>query len=300
MSKTIGVLAVEHVALGVVEDHKLVGKMRLFPENVEDSDALLGMPADAIVQRLLEEIEILAEGEPVQAVGVGFPGIIRDGLVEESPNLKQIKGTHLASALTNALGEHGQVSQVSVFNDADVTAAGLAASLGHLDRLIRVWTLGNGIGFGRYPCVEGTWEGGHSVVTLDPKEKYCGCGGVGHLEGIMGTRAMRMRFLDLEPEEVFAHARQGDGRCVAFVKMWHRALAAATATSIHMDGPGKFFITGANAHHLDAGLLQEYVMEMVKMSPLQGSSFQVVPTSDEIGIVGAAVNATRDPATKRS
>jgi hypothetical protein len=32
---------------------------------------------------------------------------------------------------------------------------------------------------------------------------------------------------------------------------------------------------------------------MVKMSPLQGSHFEVVPTSDEIGIVGAAVNAQR-------
>jgi len=41
------------------------------------------------------------------------------------------------------------------------------------------------------------------VVTLDPKENFCGCGGRGHLEGILGRRSMRMRFLDLEPEEVF-------------------------------------------------------------------------------------------------
>jgi len=30
---------------------------------------------------------------------------------------------------------------------------------------------------------------------------------------------------------------------------------------------------------------------MVKMSPLQGSYFEVIPTPDEISIIGAAVNA---------
>ena len=117
-----------------------------------------------------------------------------------------------------------------VFNDADVVAAGVAATRGHLDKLVRVWTLGNGVGFGRYPWAEGVWEGGHSVVTLDPKERFCGCGGVGHLEGIMGHRAMRLRFLDLEPEEIFENAKSGDARCSDFVTLWHRALAAATAT----------------------------------------------------------------------
>ena len=171
-------------------------------------------------------------------------------------------------------------------------AAGIAATRGQLDKLIRVWTLfGNGVGFGRYPQADGFWEGGHSVVTLDPKENYCGCGGIGHLEGIMGHRAMRLRFLDLEPEEIFEQAQAGDARCSAFVKLWHRALAAATATSIHMDGPGKIFISGTNARFIQIRLLDQYLHEMVKMSPLQGSALEVVSTSDEIAIIGAAVSA---------
>jgi glucokinase len=186
---------------------------------------------------------------------------------------------------------------VRIFNDADVMAAGIAATQGQLDKFIRVWTLGNGIGFGRYPWTEGIWEGGHSVVTLDPKEHFCGCGGKGHLEGIMGQRAMRLRFWDMEPEEVFASAKSGDARCGAFVKLWHRALAAATATSIHMDGPGKFFVTGPNARFVDLGLLGMYLHEMVKMTPLQGSIYEMISTSDEIGIIGAAVNA--EQATRR-
>jgi predicted NBD/HSP70 family sugar kinase len=176
-------------------------------------------------------------------------------------------------------------------------AAGIAATHEKLQKLIRVWTLGNGVGFGRYPWREGVWEGGHSVVTLDPKENLCGCGGRGHLEGIVGHRSMRLRFLDLEPEEVFANARTGDARCSEFVTLCHRALAAATATSIHMDGPGQFYITGPNAKFIDIALLDRFVHEMVKMSPLQGSRFEIVPTSDEVGIIGAALNAERAAAT---
>jgi len=74
--------------------------------------------------------------------------------------------------------------------------------------------------------------------------------------------------------------------------MWMlSAVAAATATSIHMSGPGMFFITGPETKFIDIGLLDRLVHEMVKMSPLQGSRFEVLPASDELGILGAAVNA---------
>jgi predicted NBD/HSP70 family sugar kinase len=104
---------------------------------------------------------------------------------------------------------------------------------------------------------------------------------------------MRLRFLDMEPEEVFANAKTGDTRCAEFVTRCHRALAAATATSIHMEGPGQFYITGPNAKFIDVGLLDRIVHEMVKMSPLQGNRFEVIPSNDELGVIGAAVNAER-------
>jgi predicted NBD/HSP70 family sugar kinase len=197
----------------------------------------------------------------------------------------------LQAALSSALTGKLAGTQVRLFNDADVMAAGIAATRGKLNKLFRVWTLGNGIGFGRFPSREGIWEGGHSVVTLDPKENFCGCGGKGHLEGILGRRSMRLRFLDLEPDEVFENARAGDARCKEFVTLCHRALAAATATSIHMEGPGTFFVSGPEVRFIDVDLLDRLLLEMVKMSPLQGSRFEVVPTSDEMGIIGAAVNA---------
>ncbi len=286
-------MVMEHIAAGLVEGSKVIGPLKLFPETAQSLDPLQSMPSGDITECIRGLAEKVAGAEIVEAVGIGFPGIIHNGVVEESPNLQQVKGFALQAALSASLKGKAAGVPVRVFNDADAMAAGIAATQGKLNQLTRVWTLGNGVGFGRYPASEGVWEGGHSVVTLDAKESFCGCGGKGHLEGILGRRSMRMRFLDLEPEEVFENARAGDARCAEFVQLCHRALAAATATSIHMEGPGTFFITGPETKFIEAGLLDRLVHEMVKMSPLQGSRFEVVPTSDEMGILGAAVNAER-------
>jgi len=297
MRRTVGVLVMEHIAVGLVEGAKVVGALNIYPQKSQALDPLQSMPAESIVECVRQQVEKVANGAEIAAIGIGFPGIIRAGVVEDSPNLHQVKGfalqAALQAALASALGGKAAGVPVRVFNDADVMAAGIAATQGKLHQLTRVWTLGNGVGFGRYPSSEGIWEGGHSVVTLDPKENFCGCGGRGHLEGILGRRSMRMRFLDLEPEEVFENARTGDARCAEFVMLCHRALAAATATNIHMEGPGMFFVTGPDVKFIDIGLLDRLLHEMVKMSPLQGSRFEVVPTSDEMGIIGAAVNADR-------
>ena len=224
---------------------------------------------------------------------MAVPGIIRHGVVEDSPNLTQIKGMRLAEELTRVLAAKGVNAPVHIANDADAIAAGVAATRGQLNKLTRVWTIGNGIGYGRWPYVEGVWEGGHITVTLDPKERFCGCGGVGHLEGIMGYRAMRMRFLDLEPEEVFAQAKKGDARCREFVDLWHRALAAATASFIHLAGPGRFYFTGHNVGFLDIPMLRRHLETMVKMSPLLSYSLEILPNDDATALLGAGVSAIR-------
>ncbi|MEO6725716.1 MAG: ROK family protein [Blastocatellia bacterium] len=291
--KTIGVMAAEHIAAGLVENNQLTGALHVSHPSSDKSDDLANTTPVQIAELIVQQIESVRQGQQIAAVGVGFPGIIRNGVIEDSPNLIQTKGQNLAQALTERLAQLGVTAPVHIFNDADAMAAGVAAAEGHLDKLVRVWWLGNGTGFGRYPQSEGIWEGGHMVVSLDPKERFCACGGVGHLEGITGHRAMRLRFLDLEPEEVFAEAHNGDQRCADFVNLWHRALAAATASSIHLDGPGKFYISGPNAHFVDIGLFDLYLHEMVKMTPLQGSLIEVISTSDETAIIGAAINAAQ-------
>ncbi len=291
MAHGIGVLITERIAVGAISDHELTGTLCVHPEDEAITDSLYGLPADNIVQIIVEQIKRLEMKAP-SYIGVGMPGIVRSGVVEDSPNLVQFKGVNMQNLMVEACTRLFGKVPVAIFNDADVMAAGIAAKRGHLDRLIRVWTLGNGIGFGQYPYSDGVWEAGHSVVSLDPKEQFCGCGGKGHLEGIMGQRSMRLRFMDREPEEIFQHANR-DRLCMDFVKLWHRALAAATATSIHQAGPGKFFVTGWNARFVNVSLLNEYLHEMVKLSPLQSYSIEVVPGGETVATIGAAVNAAQ-------
>jgi predicted NBD/HSP70 family sugar kinase len=285
----IGLVATDHLASGVVEGNRLAGSLHSQPE-----DFLYGLPADALVEILAAEVERLAGGKAVDGIGLALPGIIREGVVEDSPNLHQLKGIRIEALLREKLAGKGIEASLAVTNDADAVAAGLTAIRDLQERPIRVWTLGSGIGFGHHPRAGGIWEGGHTVVSLDPNENLCACGGRGHLEGIMGHRAMRLRFLDREPEEVFAAARSGeDPRCAEFALLWHRALAAATATSIHLEGAGKFYISGTNARFVNVEFLNRCVQEMVKLTPLLKFVFEVVPQSDEVAVVGAAVSALR-------
>jgi len=295
MTTAIGVVFTDHIASARLEDERLAGNLLRYPEDPEAIDPLEAIPDSDLVQILAAQIEILANSKPgpVDAIGVAVPGIVRRGVVEESPNLPQMKGVRLAAQLGAALEERGIAAPVHIANDADSIAAGVASTRDRLDKLTRVWTIGNGIGYGRWPYVEGVWEGGHITVTLDPKERYCGCGGIGHLEGIVGYRAMRMRFLDLEPEEVFALAKQGDTRYRNFVDLWHRALAAATASFIHLAGPGRFYFTGKNVGFLELPLLRSHLETMVRMSPLQSFSLEVLAPDDETALIGAGVSALR-------
>jgi len=293
MTLAIGVVITEHIVTGKLEEQRLNGKLLRYPADPEERDALAAIPESELLDILAEHIGALSGESAISAIGVAVPGVVRSGVVEESPNLPQLKGMLLGYKLSEVLTRRGIATPVYIANDADAVAAGVAATRGRLDKLTRVWTIGNGIGYGRWPYVEGVWEGGHITVTLDPKEKYCGCGGVGHLEGIMGYRAMRLRFLDLEPEEVFANARKGDARCRDFVDLWHCALAAATASFIHLAGPGRFYFTGKNVGFLELPLLRSHLETMVRMSPLQSFSLEILPPDDETALIGAAVSALR-------
>jgi predicted NBD/HSP70 family sugar kinase len=294
MTTAIGIVITDHVVAGRLEDQALAGEVLRYPGGAEGVEELAAIPGSELLSILAGQVTALCNGCPqLDAIGVAVPGIVRHGIVEDSPNLTQIKGMRMAEELGRELAQRGIHAPVHVVNDADAIAASIAATHGRFNKLTRVWTLGNGIGYGRWPYVEGVWEGGHVTVTLDPKEKFCGCGGVGHLEGIMGSRAMRMRFLDLEPEEIFANAKKGDQRCRDFVDLWHRALAAATASFIHLAGPGKFYFTGSNVRFLELPLLRSHLETMVRMSPLQSFALEVIPPDDETAVLGAGVSAMR-------
>jgi len=293
MGKLAGVHVVQHIATGLVENNQVLGGVQPFPATRATHDALLSMPADDIAVAIAGQVKAVAKGAKLDAVGIGFPGIIRHGVAEESPNLQQVKGFHLAKAVEAALARDGMKVPVSLFNDADATAAGIAATRGVLHRLNRVWAIGNGVGYGRFPWSEGVWEGGHSVVTLDPKEKFW---------RVRRSGASRRFFrTSCDEDAVPGH---GAGRSVCECEGGRRALRGICAAVPpgagrcigHFDphgGTGAVLFDGPNAGFIDVGLLDRLVHDMVKMSPLQGSRFELIPENDELGVIGAAVNAER-------
>jgi glucokinase len=292
MSKTVGAVMTTRVVTGLIEDHQLTGELKEYPENIDDTNGLIEVPAESLCEMICDAIAAqIPEGANVDAAGVALPGYVHQGVMLDAPNLPQLKGAQVCTNISAGLKRRGIDVKLAVFNDADAVAAGIAAKRGQMDRQVRVWTIGNGIGFGRYPYTGGPWEGGHMVVSLDPKERYCGCGGRGHLEGIMGHRAMRLRFLDMEPDEVFAAAKKGDRRCADFVERWHCALAAATASQIHLEGAGRFYFTGRDIERLELPRLKEHLWEMVKMSPLQNYTVEVLPEDHSLAVIGAGVAA---------
>src|SRR5207237_10602599 len=98
MRSAVGGLVMDHIAVGLVEGDKVVGPLNIFPEKSQTLDPLQSMPAESSVDCVRQQVEKVASGEKIRAIGIGFPGIIRAGVVEDSPNLQQIKGFALQAA----------------------------------------------------------------------------------------------------------------------------------------------------------------------------------------------------------
>lgn len=103
-------------------------------------DTPVGAPPDAIVALLTELVRDLPDSE---RVAVGFPGMVRDGVVLTAPNLghEGWRGYALARELQDALHK-----QVRLANDADVQGLAVIAGKG----VEMVITLGTGFGTGLY------------------------------------------------------------------------------------------------------------------------------------------------------
>jgi glucokinase len=71
------------------------------------------------------------------------------------------------------------------------------------------------------------------------------------MEGIMGHRAMRLRFMDMEPDEVFAAAKKGDKRCHPVRRAVAQGAGGGDRDPDPPGGTGRFYFTGAISTALD-------------------------------------------------
>src|SRR5512146_3017381 len=102
MARAIGVLATRYIWVGLVEGTKL-GEVRMYPQPGHRHIDLKSLPVDEILGRIRTDIAEVCKGTTVDSVGAGFPGIVHNGVIEESPNLGQLKGLDIGSQLCSAL-----------------------------------------------------------------------------------------------------------------------------------------------------------------------------------------------------
>ncbi len=200
-----------HVRAAVVDE---VGRIRI---RWRDATKLSRLPNDALanetvarlltghIQRMMDEAREKM-GRAIGAVGLGFPGFIRQGVALSSPNIPGLADLPLASELERRLG-----LPVRVENDAALAALGEAhfGSKSPLPDLIHL-TLGTGVGGGLvlngrlYTGSDGmAMEIGHLCVR--PGGRRCGCGNLGCLEAYASARAVAERWRELS-----AHAKAGE------------------------------------------------------------------------------------------
>jgi glucokinase len=166
-----------------------------------------------VTAKLMECLEKLCGEKGLTCIGIAVPGIIKNGVVEKSPNLPFLKGTDFKSLISKRFR-----TKVVVENDVKCMAFG--ESMRRKERNFIVLTLGTGIGGGlvingnvHYGMSSAAGEVGHMSIKFDGPE--CVCGNLGCFEEYASIRAVRrlsskIMGKGMEPHEVFNLAEKGD------------------------------------------------------------------------------------------
>lgn len=178
--------------------------------------ARVATPRPATPKAVLKAItKLIGSQTQFERVSVGFPGVVRNGVIETAPNLhKAWCGFHLAASLANALKR-----PVRIANDADVQGFGAIAGSG----VELVLTVGTGFG-------SALFVGGRLVPNLE----------VAHHRFYRGKTY----------EELLGNkARKKAGK-----KQWNKRLAKAIASLSDLFHYDHLYIGGGNTKYIDFDL----------------------------------------------
>src|SRR5689334_14949618 len=139
----VGVLVTRSIWVGAVEGARL-GNVEMYPAPGQQRFDLRAIHCGQILAEIRRMVAKVREGAEVVSVGAAFPGVVRNGTIEDSPNLGQLKGFAIASELAAALKADGIDLPVKVINDADALASGIAVTR-NAELPVRVWYLGDGV-----------------------------------------------------------------------------------------------------------------------------------------------------------
>src|ERR1700739_127226 len=94
--KSLGIIFAQRIYAGLIIDHQLASPLLSHPEGEaeEDDDFIVEMPTEAVIAAIGDLALKAAAGHQsaITSVGLAIPGLVRNGVVEEAPNLPQLKG----------------------------------------------------------------------------------------------------------------------------------------------------------------------------------------------------------------
>src|SRR5579862_3434370 len=106
MAISIGVLLTRSIWVGAV-DGLALGAVQMYPEPGQQRVDLKSLRPDEMLALIRQMVAAVREGAEVDYVGAGFPGVVRYGVIEDSPNLGPLKGLPIAEQLGAALAADG-------------------------------------------------------------------------------------------------------------------------------------------------------------------------------------------------
>jgi len=173
---------------------RVLGPLSVFPEKTAVARPRCSpWPAEGIVDCIRQQVDKVAGGEKNRRHRHRLSGHHpKRAWSRIRPNFHQAQGICVARCANRPrLSGETRGSACSYFLMTRTSwAAGIAATQGKLNKLLRVWTLGNGVGFG--PLSFERRNLGRRTLRRYfwiPKKNFCGLRAErGHLEGILGLR----------------------------------------------------------------------------------------------------------------
>ena len=156
--------------------------------------SVTGSYTDA-VRQISDAATTLATGHYLRSACVSVAGSVKDGVIIGAGNLVDWIGHDLRADLCSRLDR-----PIAVINDAVAAAYGESTALTNTPFTYIIW--GTGVGGATVSIVDHQpvvtpIEPGHAIIDINSSMR-CGCGGLGHLEALVGGGCIpKRRFGDL-------------------------------------------------------------------------------------------------------
>lgn len=290
------------MGLFTIDDMKIVDSYEIPTPSLKDGSFIFKRIYESILEcNQRNNIDI----KRLLGIGIDVPCPIKNGYVESCANL-HLDDIDLVAEMNKYVEDH---IKVAVANDATIAAYGENASLDKPYKNAVLITLGTGVGGGIIldgKIVEGSTgfggEIGH-IRVYDEDEKVCGCGSMGCLEQICGTKgildftreqlktkASTLNIDNLTVKYIFDAAKQNDEVALVTVHRVAKYIGIA-ASIISMTVEPEVYIIGGGVSKAGSfliDLVERYYRENARFSTGK-IPFKLAHTGNDAGMIGSAL-----------